>query len=185
MTDITKFDPLEVAGIETEIWKAYYNRRFVKLAVLMVSAMRELYGLSRWNALWAAYHFAWAAIDFRLNRYQEDGRRITDRLTKGMAIVCLHTDWRFDHVEAAKREYHWWLIDRYPEQYRASRPVAIAKTAAIIYGTDDIRLTRYALRRASAMLLHDKVEAGDEPENWSRIESLLTGSYQALSLALE
>jgi hypothetical protein len=181
---LNQFDPRKVAEMETAMWRAYYQKKFYKLPTLMVGAMRELYGLKGLDAYRAAYHFSIATVRFGLTRGKENETLIAERLTKGMVYVCGHAGWRFDHVQAARREAHWWLVDRYPERFRTPRWEGIARSAAVIYGASPDSLSEYADLRAKAMVYHDDVEAGRKKENWKYINTVLEDSYRSLKAAV-
>ena len=48
-----RFDPDRVARLETESWRAYYDRRWLSMARVLVAAHREQFGLSPLGALLA------------------------------------------------------------------------------------------------------------------------------------
>ena len=58
------FDPDRVARLETASWRAYYDRRWLSMARVLVAAHREQFGLSPLGALLATISASRAAIAF-------------------------------------------------------------------------------------------------------------------------
>ena len=58
------FDPDRVARLETASWRAYYDRRWLSMARVLVAAHREQFGLSAIDALLATISASRAAVAF-------------------------------------------------------------------------------------------------------------------------
>src|ERR1043165_5069612 len=64
-TDIRRFDPDEVARLETQMWRSYYSRRRLRLFVELGELLRSQYHFPFWQSQRVADHAARAAFVFK------------------------------------------------------------------------------------------------------------------------
>src|SRR5205085_7708629 len=64
-TDIRRFDPDEVARLETAMWRSYYSRRRLRLFFELGELLRTQYHFPFWQSQRVAYHAARAAFVFK------------------------------------------------------------------------------------------------------------------------
>src|SRR4249920_3862298 len=64
-SDLRDFDPQEVARIETDMWRSYYERHQVRLFLQLAELLRKQYRMSFLRSNIAAYHAARAAFIFK------------------------------------------------------------------------------------------------------------------------
>src|ERR1700745_3919325 len=67
-TDLRRFDPDEVARLETAMWRSYYSRDRVRLYTQLGELLRKQYGFTYWKSQEVAYHAARAAFVFKDGR---------------------------------------------------------------------------------------------------------------------
>lgn len=139
---LRSFDPKRVAGLETQMWQAYYHHHFLSLFFLLVKLMREFFGSDYTPAFHAAFFSALAAIDFRINKGKENRERIVRRLIKFFQIIQKQSIEGFDPHEAAEKEMAWWFVDRYPDRYGVSREESLAQAMSVVYSVDSSDLRR-------------------------------------------
>ena len=60
--DLSSFDPVQVARLETEMWRSYYDRRPLDLFWQLTDLVRTQYHLPRLRSYLTAYHAARAAF---------------------------------------------------------------------------------------------------------------------------
>ncbi len=183
--NIWSFDPDGVARLETDMWRHYYEKRFVALAFGLYAGVRENYRISPWDAALTAWDTANAARTFQSSRDREAAKRAIPILEKAYRRLARATNATFDARRAATLELEWWQQRREhapPEIYAQT----IAMLAREIYsGGEDSRIDAAALERANAMAFRDahrnsKMTDGD----WDIVKGKLIHSYRLLHEAL-
>lgn len=184
--NLRQLDYQKVAKLDSDMWRAYYDHRFLKLFLLLVQLMHAQFQFGWFLALKAAYYSGFAATDYRINRGHEPYARVERHITKFYKAISDHATEPFDYRKAAKLELEWWNIHRYPKKYEKTLEASLAECMATIYSGNQKDFIEYAHYRAEAMVLRD--EAGDvkkiEPD-WQKIESLLLGSWKVMLQAAQ
>ena len=175
--DLQSFDPKEVARLETEMWKSYYERRPVDLFLQLAQLVRYQYHLPLLRSYLTAYHASRAAFAFKDGQSRADYEKALPELED--FYIAIIRD-RSKVGEIARRELDWWIIHR----ERGSQPPgalegSLARLQAAIYGIPENRFESHARLRAEAMLLRDDTAArgGASAEDWRHIEELLQQSW--------
>jgi len=182
---LKQFNPDRIAKFETGMWHAYYKHNPLKLFYLLAGLIQEFFGVNYLTATHMGYYAAFAAIDFKLKKGNENQARIMKKLIKFYKLISDHSLEEFDYRKAAKLELEWWLVDRYPDRYEISREEALARNMAVIFNIDSSKLSEYAYYRAKAMVIQDDAEANHKEADWGLIESLLQKSFGALSRTIQ
>lgn len=185
--DLKKFDYLQVAKLDADMWRAYYNHHFIKLFILPVTLLKIRTGLSIFLSTRVAYYSVWAAAYYRLYKHKGvNNARVLKNLTKFYKIVSDHSVQPFNYAKAAELELAWWDVHR--TLYKNSKKLeqSLADAAAVVYNLPASRLQKYAHFRAQAMILprHE----GDKqliPTDWDKVVHLLNKSWQALHSAVQ
>src|SRR5690349_11248242 len=81
-TDITQFNHSEVARLESEMWKSYYEKRKLVLFMLSAELMRKQFHVSFWRSQAMAYDAAKAALVFKDGRNPNDYNKALPYLVK-------------------------------------------------------------------------------------------------------
>lgn len=187
-TDLTEFDYREIARIDAEAWRSYYNHQFFKMFWQLLRGMRAQLRFNWFLTLRLAFYSGWAATDFRLKRGKENYPRILKNLTKYYKILSAHSQEPHDYKEAARLELEWWDIHRYPKKYEKSLEASLAEAAAVLYHIEPSKLKEYAHYRAEAMLLpaHSGDKGKQDPDELYReIEAMLIKSWLSLEKAVK
>ena len=188
--DIRAFDPDEVARLETDMWRSYYDRRRLPLFGQLVALLRGQFRLSAARSLATAFLAARAAAVFQVGRDHADYQRALPYLERYYAAILAVSDTPFDAARAARLELDWWIVHREAaEQARGPKELerAVAELAAELYQVPVERLGVHAERRAEAMTIRDRraQEPGGVAEaDWDRIQSLLRLAWRALATEL-
>jgi hypothetical protein len=188
--DIRAFDPDEVARLETDMWRSYYDRRRLPLFGQLVALLRGQFRLSPARSLATAFLAARAAAVFQVGRDHADYQRALPYLERYYAAILAVSDTPFDAARAARLELDWWIVHRETaEQARGPGELerALAELAAELYQVPAERLGVHAERRAEAMTIRDRraQEPGGVAEaDWDRIQSLLRLAWRALATEL-
>lgn len=186
-TDIRRFDPDEVARLETAMWRAYYSRERLKLFNEMSELLRQQYGFTYWKSQQVAYHAARAAFVFKDGRSRADYERALPDLVNFYTSLREATNSDFDVERAAQLELEWWIVHRERARHApADLPRALADLASEIYRVPPARLAEHAEARAEAMRIRDDEAAagGVTADDWARIDALLHASWRSLHQAV-
>jgi len=181
--DIRRFDADEVAELETEMWRAYYDRRRLLLFGQLISLLRRQFQLPPLRSVVLAGLAARAAAVFQVGRSRADYERALPLLGRYYASIRAASTVPFDPREAARLELEWWILHR--EADGTPSPAlerALAAVAAEVYQVAPDRLEVHARQRAEAMLLRDRQAAagGVTAEGWRQIVAHLRESWGSL-----
>lgn len=186
-TDMRRFDPDEVARLDTEMWRSYYSRERVKLFRQLGRLLRRQYGFSFWRSQRVAYRAARAAFVFKDGRSRADYERALPDLERFYTEIRSASTSDFDVRRAARLELEWWIVHRERARHRpGDLERALAYAAAEVYRVAPERLSAYAAARAEAMSTRDtRAAAGGVTEaDWARIADLLRDSWRSLHAAV-
>lgn len=179
--DVRNFSPERFARLDTDMWRAYYRHRFLKLFLLLIRLCNQYCSPNYVLTLRAAYHSAMAAIIFRKTKGHENSEKTLKHLTHFYKLLSDHNSYPFDFTKAAELELKWWFIDRYPEKYEMSRAQALAEGAASIFKVSAKDAAPYGQKRAEAMeLIGEHHHNPKAIPDWTKIHTLLVEAYQSL-----
>lgn len=196
-----RFDPDRVARLETESWRAYYDRRWLRMARILVAAHREQFGLSPAAALLATISASRAAVAFApLEGSDLDAarrhllayyRRVRAALGTAAGATTL-----------AERELDYWVVHRRLAIARKANPpaaealtdsetlrevapmtAAFARLHAALFDSTAEIMRPSAEQRALAAVAVDRISGGystDVAADWARTEAYLQQTYRAI-----
>ena len=95
-TEMRRFDPDEVARLETAMWRSYYSRQRVALFRQLSELLRTQYRLPLWRSNRVAYHAARAAFVFKDGRGRSDYERALPDLVNFYRALREVSDIDFD-----------------------------------------------------------------------------------------
>ena len=186
-TSLRRFDPDEVARLETAMWRSYYDRRRLALFFELAELLRTQYRLPFWRSNAVAFRAAKAAFVFKDGRRRADYERALPDLVSFYQSVREVSDTDFDVERAARLELEWWIVHRERKRHAPGDLArALADLQAEIYRAPPERFAEHARLRADAMEIRDtKAEQGGVAEDdWRRIDDLLHGSWRSLHAAV-
>ncbi len=186
-TELRRFDPVEVARLETAMWRSYYERRRLRLFTELSELLRRQYGFSFWKSNRVAYSAARAAFVFKDGQSRADYERALPYLRDFYGAIREASDVSFDVERVARLELEWWIVHRERAKYKeGDLGRALAEAAAEIYRVPVERLSEHGRLRAEAMTIRDtRAEAGGVTQaDWTRIDQLLHASWQSLHTAV-
>lgn len=186
-TEMRRFDPDEVARLETAMWRSYYSRERVALFRQLSELLRTQYRLPFWRSQAVSFRAARAAFVFKDGRGRADYERALPDLLSFYRSIRDVSDIDFDVERAARLELEWWIVHRERKRHGAEDlPRALADLASELYRVPAERLREHAELRAEAMKIRDdRAEAGGVTEDdWRRIDELLHRSWQSLHRAV-
>ncbi len=185
----TRFDPDQMAQLETRMWKAYYRRQPARLFGLLVLALRAQARVSLPRALAASLLLTKAAAGFA--RARGDYERFAPEIGRAYRLLGLPAD--VDAEEVARHELRWWVVRR--EIGLAAGTAAgdaITGLYAAVYGVPPERVAEAARLRGLAAEVRDR-GAAEDPDGplgsgldyWPEVAHLLRTSYRRLRKDLD
>jgi hypothetical protein len=183
--DLRRFEPADIARLETAMWRDYYEKRYVALFGHLYELSRTQFGFSPLDSFRIALAAAQAAKAFQPTRSREAANAALPSLMTYFRLLASATSDGFDAKEAARLELDWWQARREavaPGQYG----VTVARVAAITYGkrADEPSMLISGIGRAEAMAYRDaRGQAMTDPD-WSEIECRLRRAYRSLKAAV-
>jgi hypothetical protein len=185
---LRKFDPHRLARYEKENYVAYYQKDWLKLLRVSVRMVGEAFGLSFFQAVYAAYLVARAEVAFapfpnnNIPQAQAYMRRFYEFLKQ------VHRE-EFDVERAARLEVDWWIVHRrlFANPDNGDLVEALTALYAEAYGVAPNLVRPAAQQRALGMLYSDQwVNAGKDPKSPLLVkeEEALFQSYVLLKQAI-
>jgi hypothetical protein len=177
---IREFDADRVAHLEVEMWKAYYDKRNVRLFLLLTQLLREQRRYPWAKAATEGFYLARPAAQFARMSGGYDAVLPDLEVAYGMA-----KDWTgapYDTASVARAELAWWIARRDPA---ARSPANVGRLIADLYskmyGVPIERVASAGRLRAEAAALRDR---GAAQPDWATIASQLQRSYRDLHAAV-
>jgi len=180
---LRKFDPGEVARLDTIMWRSYYDKQRLALFRQAAELLRTQYGMRPIRSYVVAAYAAKSAFDFKGGTNRAEYERALPDLVRFFESIKRDGDIDFDVREAARLELEWWIVHRQRDDHPPGDLArALAEAAAAVYGVPPADCLRYGQLRAEAMEIRDsKAEAGGVTEDdWNRIGGLLDESWRSL-----
>ncbi len=169
-----------LAYLETEIWRAYYDRRWPRVLWLTLVLVHEQFHLSWPRAVYAAYLTTRAALAWAPAKH--DVETVRRYLRRFYAVA---------RVAAAKRvadlELEYWIVHRdlsgRPESEKEPLERSLAELHAALFGLPLDAVYRSGVERARAADAVDEITSGrsrDVPGDWQRVEGHLRAAYGSI-----
>ena len=186
-TEMRRFDPDEVARLETAMWRSYYARERAALFRQLSELLRTQYRLPFWRSNAVAFRAARAAFVFKDGKGRADYERALPDLVRFYQSIRDVSDIEFDVERAARLELEWWIIHRERKSHAPEDLTrALAELAAELYRVPAEKLMEHAQLRAEAMKIRDDraEQGGVTEEDWKKLDELLHRSGQSLHRAV-
>ncbi len=179
-----QFDPRKLAQYEKENYIAYYQKDWLKLLRVSISLVKESFGLSLWQAIYAAYLVASAEIAFAPFP-QNDVPKAEAYMRRFYQFIKNIHRAEFDVTRAATLEVNWWSVHRKLFGNAENRELVetLKNFYAGAYGVEPEKVEEAASLRAKGMLCSDLwVNAGKPADSplLTQEEEALYQSYSAL-----
>jgi hypothetical protein len=183
------FNPRRLAYYEKENYVAYYQKRWLRLLRVSVGMVKEAFGLSWWQAIYAAYLVARAEIAFAPFPHNDVPLAEAYMRRFYTFIRKVHGE-AFDVEQAARTEVNWWIVHRklFANPENQELVDALAAQYAAAYGVKPEQVREAARHRAQAMLYSDRWVNEGRPASsplLAQEEDELIKAYTALREAVE
>lgn len=187
--NIRQFDPGEVARLETEMWRSYYDKNPALLFWQLAGGLRQQFHAPFWRSFGLAFQATRAAFVFKQGQSTADYQRAMPVLVDYYRAIQELSSVPFNTRRVAALELNWWIIHRQRDRYTyADLADALARTSAALYSQPVASFATYARLRADAMKSCD--EAGQLPNgateaDWNRIQTALTRAWSTLHTVVQ
>jgi len=182
-SDLRAFDPEQVARLDTDMWRSYYDRERLKLFYQLVVLLRQQYHMTTTRSYVVAFHAAKAAFVFKDGKGRSDYERALPDLLAYYQAIRDTSQTPFDVARAANLELEWWIVHRERKRHApGDLDRALADLAAEIYQMPASKFAEHGRYRAEAMVIRDdRAEQGELSEtDWNQIHDLLRRSWVSL-----
>ena len=181
------FDPDKVARLEAGGWRAYYDRKFVKLFRLVVSLAHEQFRMPFLQALLGAYYVTRASIAWIPLNHDVD--RVLHFYEKFYRLARRYSGLSFDPRRAAKLEL------RYNDDHRRlvgredKEPLlqTLMELHSVLFGLPESAVRESAEARLRALNTVDLItsrQSNDIEADWRVLEGDLQRCYRSLAQTL-
>src|SRR5262249_55666276 len=111
-SDLRRFDPEEVAQLDTEMWRSYYDKERVKIFSQLTLLLRHQYRMPFARSYVVGFHAAKAAFVFKDGKNRADYERALPDLIAYYQAIRKISQTPFDVDRAAVLELEWWIVHR-------------------------------------------------------------------------
>ncbi len=181
---IRRFDPVEVARLETAMWQSYYDKRPVLLFWQLAGGLRQQFHAPFWRSFVLAFQATKAAFTFKQGTSRADYQKTLPGLVAYYASIQALTIEQFDVPRVAKLELEWWIVHRQRDRYSYDDlATALVQTSATLYNQPAGDFAAYGPLRADAMRLCDEAgrkQGGATAADWQQVDGVLNQAWSAL-----
>jgi hypothetical protein len=110
--DLRRFDPAEMARLETATWRDYYEKRYVTLFYHLTESSRMQFGFSQLGSVRIALSAAQAAKTFQPTQSRQEANAALPYLLDYFGRLRTASPVAFDPQQAARLELDWWQARR-------------------------------------------------------------------------
>ena len=184
--DTKNFDPERMGQLETDMWRHYYEKRYVLLGADLFLASYGQYGFSPWDSTRMAWHAAYAAKIAQPTQPRAQAfAHALPHLVQYYEVVRQATRARWEPEEMAPLELEWWVQRREGKTWREYGEAITALTAAG-YEVPAEKVRAACLLRAEMMNYRDERREGRmTAEDWRHISTELKRAYSMLKSAVQ
>ena len=183
-----EFNPDRVAYFEAAGWRAYYDRRWLKMLRLLVGLCQEQFHIPFPMSLLAAYYttrasVAWVPVD-------HDERKIVAYLEKFYRMARRYSGLQYDPARVAFLELHYFDVHRRltgnPEKGEFLHTLVDLHSA--IFGLSPERArdsAEWRLLAANTVDLVTSHKSIDVEDDWAKLEEYLRRCYRSIQYELK
>lgn len=182
-TSLVAFDPDALAHAEADMWRAYYDKRYLALFGNLYSLSRGQFGFSPLDSVRLAVSAAGAARTFQPTKSRTAAQAALPQLVTYFGVLAKGAPVSFDLETAARTELDWWQARREGRSADTYGPT-VAKVSALIYGVDNARVREAGVLKAKAMDYRDARGQAMTEQDWALVTEQIRASYRALKQGL-
>ncbi|HEY7124361.1 MAG TPA: hypothetical protein VH540_10455 [Ktedonobacterales bacterium] len=176
-------NPEQVAYFEAAGWRAYYDRKWLKLVRLLIAMCQEEFRIPFPMSLFAAYYTARASAAWV--PVEHDERKVLNYLRKFYGVARRYSGLQFDTQRVAALELRYFEVHRrlsgQPEKTEFLQ--ALVDLHCAIFGLTPEQARQSAQWRLQAATTVDRItsKTSDDVEgDWTRVEEDLGRCYRSI-----
>jgi hypothetical protein len=184
-----RFNPEMIAYYETEGWRAYYDRNWLRAFGLMVQLSESQFHVPFPRSFLAVYHVIRASVAFVPRDH--DLELVRRHLEQFYRIAAAANQGAFDPRAVADLELRYWVLHRELAETPSAdkRPLVecVAALHAALFGRAPADLWESALSRVQAAAAVDQITSRrsiDPAADWALVESSLRRAYSQVKHAV-
>ena len=176
-------NPERVAYFEAAGWRAYYDRKWIKMVRLIVALCQEQFGIPFPMSLLAAYYTArasaaWVPVD-------HDERKVLAYLRKFYRVARRYSGLHFDARRVAALELQYFAVHRrlsgHPEKEEFLQALVNLHSAIFGLAPGQARESaQWRLLAATTVDLITSKASTDTEGDWAKLEEYLRRCYRSI-----
>ena len=176
-------NPERVAYFEAAGWRAYYDRKWIKMVRLIVALCQEQFGIPFPMSLLAAYYTArasaaWVPVD-------HDERKVLAYLRKFYRVARRYSGLHFDARRVAALELQYFVVHRrfsgHPEKEEFLQALVNLHSAIFGLAPGQARASaQWRLLAATTVDLITSKASTDTEGDWAKLEEYLRRCYRSI-----
>ena len=183
------FDPARMAYIETEGWRAYYDRAWTRALGLMLELNHNVFGLSWLDTLLASYYSTRAQMAFA--GANNNPPLAQEHLAKYYGVIARARGLHYEPVRAAEAEMRYWIVHRQVAA-QPDNPAPLVDSLADLHAylfdipADAARAS--GVERTAAAQAVDRItgrRSTDVAADWREVETRLRAGYKIVAQAMK
>jgi hypothetical protein len=185
--DMRRFNPEMIAYYETEGWRAYYDRNWLRAFGLMVHLSESQFHIPFPRSFLAVYHVIRASAAFVPRDH--DLELVRRHLEQFYRIAAAANHGAFDSRVVADLELRYWVLHRelaeMPDADKRPLVECVAALHATLFGRAPADLWESALSRVQAATAVDRITSRrsiDPAADWALVEANLRRAYTQVKL---
>jgi hypothetical protein len=188
MAVIFEFNPDRVAYFEAAGWRAYYDRRWLRMLRLIVGLCQEQFHIPFPRSLLAAYYttrasLAWVPVD-------HDERKVLAQLEKFYRIARSYSGLKYDPARVAVLELQYFDVHRHltgnPEKGEFLQALIDLHSAIFDLSPEQAKESaEWRLRAANTVDLITSNTSTDVESDWAKLEEYLRQCYRSIQRELQ
>jgi|SRR5215467_2672992 len=187
MAAIAQFKADQIAYFEANGWRAYYDRKWLKMLQLLVRLCQEQFHIPFPKSLLAAYYsmrasVAWVPVD-------HDEQKVQAFLEKFYRLARPYSGFNFDHERVAALELRYFAVHRQlvGEADKSEFIQVLTDLHSAIFGLSPERVRESAEWRVKAADTVDRITgktSTDVEDDWAKLEEYLRSCYRSIQREL-
>ena len=187
-TKVFEFNPDQVAYVEAVGWRAYYDRKWLKMLSLIMKLNQEQFHIPFPISLLAAYHTISASISWV--PVNHDDKKVLKSLEKFYRLACRYSGLTFDPTRVAALEFKYFDVHRrlVGQTDKSELIETLTELHSAIFGLSIEQVRESAEYRAKAADRVDRITgkiSTDVEGDWTILEEDLRQCYRSIQRELK
>ena len=183
-----RFNPERLAYFETAGWRAYYDRKWLKMLRLIAAMSQEEFHIPFPMSLVAAYYtmrasMAWVPVE-------HDERKVYTYLEKFYRVARRYSGLKFDLARVAQLELRYFKVHRrlVDVEDKSEFVQTLVELHSALFGLSEEQVRESAELRVEAATVVDRItgkKSSDIEGDWVLLEKYLRQCYSSIQQALD